>query len=202
MSATYYPFGGSQQFGPPGQQYQIVSALPQPPSPAQIGNFFYVEGPPDYLYVLRQNAQGTLVYTKLGPRSLRVKMCSADFTPFGVGYDAGSLAIVPYDPAQPSTLISITWIVTDIVFRTETASVSGATSVQIARSTGTGAFSNVGYLNTTPVTIAQGLYEPTVRPAVITQTTVNSGDKLQAYYSALGTGASGFTLYTVLTETD
>lgn len=200
FDSTDYTFGQNTTTGPPGSAYQIVQELPTPGT-SLIGTLFYVESVPGNLWILRVNVQGQLVYTKFGGRALRMKMCSADFTPFGVGTDPGGLSIVPYDPAEPG-LVSIAWTVVDIVFRVETAALSGSTEVQIQRSTGTGAFSNVGVLNTTPVTIAAGNYEPTVRPAVITQTIVNSGDKLMPTYPSLGLGASGFSLYCVIRESD
>jgi hypothetical protein len=199
-TSTGFPFGANTSTGAPGQQYQVVTTLPTPTA-ALVGNFFYLKGPPDALYVLRQNSQGTLVYTKLGGRAVRLKMCSADFTPFGAGIDLGGLCIVPYDPSEP-TLVNIAWTVVDIVFRVESPSSSGAPAVQIARSVGTGVFSNVGYLNTVPVTIPQGAYEPTVRPALLSSTIVNSGDKLAPVYSSLGLGSSGYTVYVVLRETN
>jgi hypothetical protein len=195
-----YPWNNNTSVGPPGQQYQIVSSLPTPTS-ALVGSLFYLVGPPGNLYELRVNTQGQLVYTKLGGRAIRLKMCSADFTPFGSGQDNGGLSIVPYDPSEP-TLVSIAWTVVDIVFRTEVASTSGGISVQIARSVGTGAFSNVGFLNTVPVTIPQGDNEPTVRPAIISTMIVNSGDKLAPVYGSIGTGATGFTLYVILRESN
>lgn len=199
-SGQDFTFGGGTNFGPPGSNYQIVQELPTP-AESLVGTIFYVIGPPGQLWILRLNAQGTMVYTKFGGRAIRMKMCSADFTPFGVGVDDGGLSIVPYDPSEPG-LVSIAWTVVDIVFRVETAALSGDTSVQIQRSTGVGHFSNVGYINTVPVTIAPGLYEPTVRPAVISQPTVNSGDKLLPEYTSIGIGASDFTLYMILRESD
>jgi hypothetical protein len=199
-TSTGYPFNANTTTGSPGQQYQIVSVLPTPTA-ALVGNFFYLKGPPDSLWVLRANSQGTLVYTKLGGRAIRMKMCSADFTPYGDGPDPGGISIVPYDPSEP-TLVSIAWTVVDIVFRVESASSSGVTSVQIDRSIGTGVFTSVGYLNTVPVTIPIGAYEPTVRPALLSVTTVNSGDKLRPVYSAIGLGAAGFTVYVILRESN
>lgn len=131
--------------------------------------------------------------------TVRLKMCSADYTPTAIGADLGGLITVPYLADGLTTAVA--WNVLDIFLRTEVSGSVGATSVQIQRSTGTGAFTNVGALNTTAVSIAAGAYEPTTRPAAIAVATVNSGDKLMPYYTALGTGASGFTLWVLLQAT-
>jgi len=200
---TDFSFNENTTITPPGQQYQIVTTLPTPVASLE-GSLFYILGTggvPGALYVLRKNAAGVLVYTKFGGRAVRLWMSSADFTPFGTGYDS-VVKVVPYDPSEMPTLVSITWTVVDIFLRVETPAVSGTTSMQVARSTGTGVFSNVGFLNTSPVSITSGLYEPTVRPAVISQTTVNSGDKLKLYYPQLGANAAGFSAYVDLRETN
>ncbi len=200
FTGTDYTFSGTASFGAPGQNYQVVAALPTPTA-ALAGTLFYVKGPPDALWVLRANAQGSLVYAKIDGRVLALHMSEANFTPAGTGIYLGGLAIVPYDASEPG-LVSIAWTVVDIVFRMESAASSGSTSLQIQHSTGTGAFANVGYLNTQPVSIPAASYEPTVRPAVISQSVVNSGDKLLPEFTALGSGAAGFTVYVILRETN
>ena len=129
-------------------------------------------------------------------RSVVLKMCSADFTPPTTGIDYGGLHIVPYEP-NTTGRTPIAWTVTDILFRLETAG-STASSVQIYRSTGTGAFSNTGALNTTALSIAASANEALAPTLAVTS--VNSGDKLAPYYGALGTGAAGFTVEVVLCE--
>ncbi len=186
-----YSFGGNATFGAPGQQYQVVTSLPTPTN-SLVGNLFYVIGPPGELWVLRLNAQGNLVYVRYDGRTciLQLNFSTAN---------APSTAIVPYDISE-NILVSTAWTVVDIVFRQEVTGTT-ASSLQIARSTGTGVFTNVGYLNTVAVTIATGAYEQTTRPALLTVTTVNSGDKLQAVITP-GTGASGFSVYLLLRETN
>jgi hypothetical protein len=177
----------------------VVAALPTPAS-ALVGNLFYLSGPPGGLYELRLNGQGNLVYTKLDGRTCILQLCNAGQTP-GVGANfAASTQIVPYDLSE-NTLTSVAWTVVNIIFRQE---VTGTTQsqVQVQRYTGTGAFSNTGYINTTAVTIAANAYEQTTNPASLAVTTVNSGDKLRAYFPALGTGSSGYTVYIQLRESD
>lgn len=123
---------------------------------------------------------------------LALALCTADFTP-QLGLDLGGIAIVPFDPATGNP---IAWTITGLVFRMETPG-SSISSVKIQRSTGVGAFTNVGYLNTTSLDIAPGSYQ-NLAP-VFAISSVNSGDKLAPEYTAIGTGAANFTLYAILT---
>lgn len=183
------------------QAYPVTS-LPLASSTYR-GQFFLLKssgaGVPDAVYVCREREDGTYVWTRFQGRSFRMKMSSADFTPSSTGVDLGGLAIVPFDPDEPGQ-ISIAWTVVDIVFRMETTAASGTTSVKIQRSTGTGIFSNAGYLNTTAVSISSGSYEQSTKPASLAVTTVNSGDKLLPEYTAIGPSSGGYTLYVVLRE--
>ena len=61
-------------------------------------------------------------------------------------------------------------------------------------------FTNVGYLNNTSVDIASGSYE-SIMTAGFTTATVNSGDKIRCEFTAIGTGAQGFSTYVLLHET-
>lgn len=193
-------FNDTVNQGPPGSAYQIVSALPTP-IPALVGTLFYLEGTPGNLYVLRTNALGQLVYTLLGGRTARLWFSTADFTPFGVGYDT-IVKIVPYNISELPDFVSINWAVEDIFLRLETPAISGDTSVQIAYSTGTGNFSTAGFLNAAPVVVHAGSNEPAVRPAVISTPTIASGDKLKAYFPSIGTGGVGFSVYIDLRESN
>jgi hypothetical protein len=137
-------------------------------------------------------------WSLVNPRAVVLKMCSADYTPQSVGIDYGGLSLVPYDPNQNQAVIAFSVI--DIFLRIETPAVTGTTSVKIQRSTGTGGFINAGYLNTTSVDVGSGAHEPTTRPAAISVSTINSGDKLLPEWTALGSGIQGATLYVVLLE--
>jgi hypothetical protein len=123
----------------------------------------------------------------------------ANFTTVPTGF---SEFIVPFQPGNYlGSLVSVTWQISDIFFRIENPSVSGSSTLQLQRYTGTGAFSVSNVINT-PIAIPVGLYEAPGRPwtsATITNPLVNSGDKLQPAIS-LGTGASVVTLFVTLTQ--
>ena len=125
--------------------------------------------------------------------NLRLKLCSADFTPLTLGPDPGGLVVLPYDPLSGA---SVTWNVLGFFFRVEAVG-SSLTAVQIARSTVVGAFFNAGFLNPVAYPIAAGQNENSSVPTLAIAS-VNSGDKLMPQYTALGTGAKGFTLYITL----
>lgn len=190
--------------GPVFVQLPFGTALPTAGS-TYLGMFYMQEGDgsttPDRFYVCRTRADGTFVWTRFQGRTKEVKMCSADFTPSGVGLDPASLYIVPYDMDENGA-ISITWKVVAATFRVETAGSSGTTSVKIQKYTGTGNFSLTAYLNATSVDIAASANEPTTNPnfANFAGATTVSGDKLQAEYTSLGTSAAGFSLILHLRE--
>jgi hypothetical protein len=123
---------------------------------------------------------------------VRLKMCSADFTPSATGVDKGGLSVVPQVGGA-----NVSFTVNTIFLRAETQGTT-ATTVRIQRSTAAGAFVNAGYLDTSGLTLAANTSEAS-GPA-LTVTTVNSGDKLMPEYTALGTSAAGFTLYVILTQ--
>lgn len=104
--------------------------------------------------------------------------------------------VVPWLPGTPlGALVPITWQVSDIFFRVENVGTTNST-VQITRSTSTGPYVAVNYINDTPIVIPSGLNEAPGRPwtsATIDNALVNSGDKLQPVFT-LGTGASIITL--------
>jgi len=127
-------------------------------------------------------------------KCLALALCTADFTP-QVGLDTGGTTIVPFDPATGN---QIAWTLAGLVFRMETPG-AGPSSVKIQRSTGSGVFTNVGYLNTTSLDIAAGAFE-NLAP-VFAITTVNSGDKLAPEYTAIGAGAANCTLSVILAAT-
>lgn len=188
------------------ETFPQVAALPTLVA-ADRGNVYLVQGTagsvPDKAFFIRYRTDGsTLVATRIAGRALRLKLSSADYTPTTVAADVGGTVMVPYDPDDEASLTSIVWTVVDIIFRLETTASSGTTSLKIQRSTGTGAFVNAGYLNTTSLDILAAAYEPAAgqKPAPLAVTTVNSGDKLRPEYTALGTGASGFSVYVVLRE--
>lgn len=153
-------------------------------------------GTPDEPYILRERADGSYVWTRLGGRAIILKMCSADFTPTTPGVDKGGLVQVPYDPDENSD-ISITWTIVKMLFRVETAGTS-VTNVNIQRSTGTGLFMNAGNLLSADLSLGSGVYEVSTRS--FARATVNSGDKLMPYYTTIGSGVTGFTLHLVLRE--
>lgn len=134
--------------------------------------------------------------------TVRLKMCSANFTPV-VGADLGSYSLVPWKPGTPEGVLTpVTWEVTDISVRVEqpgaaTASliVEGFTGGGLP---GAGAWVTSYQVNPTPVTIAAGSYTPTVRPPVIANPNVASGDMLRINYGAVSSDMN-FTVYVVLT---
>lgn len=131
------------------------------------------------------------------PASVRWAYFSAT-VPAGAG-----LFVVPWQPGTPpGVLVPISWLVTDIFLRVENVSSSAISTVQIQRSTSTGAFVAVNNINDVPVTIPIGLHECVGRPytsATINNPVVNSGDKLSPVIS-LGMGASLVTMYVVLVQ--
>ena len=180
-----------------------VATLPSPEGASNLGKLYFVPGvtagTPDKYYAGRYLAnQIGYTYTRLSGRSLILKMCSADFTPPGLGIDIGGLVIIPFDPEEAGAKIPITWYVTDIIFRIETPASAGLTSLKIQRYVGTGTFTNTGYLNTTSLDIAVGAYEAPAASLAVTQ--VTSGDKLRPEFTAIGTNAAGFTAYVILRE--
>jgi hypothetical protein len=135
----------------------------------------------------------TKSYTDTAAKAqVRLKMCSADYTPAATGIDKGGLSIVPQVGGA-----NVSFTVNNISLRVETQG-STSTTVRIQRSTGTGAFSNAGYLDTSGLTLAASTSEAS--GPTLSVTTVNSGDKLMPEYTALGTSAAGFTLYVMLTQ--
>lgn len=128
-------------------------------------------------------------------RGCILQMSSALNTPtVAPGYDYGSLKVIPYDIGYDSNSASLTWTVVSIWLRVEAAGTS-ATAVKIGHSTGTSAFSNVGFLNnTTALTVGSGSYEAYLFTSGLDVTTVSSGDKIMAYYTTLGSGATNYSL--------
>jgi hypothetical protein len=133
-------------------------------------------------------------------RGLILKLNSADYTPLLTGLDPGTISWIPYDITVANDAQSIAWLVQAIKLRAETPG-STATTLQVARSTGTGVFSNAGYLNTTALSLAASAYEVSMFNAALAVGTVNSGDKLQINWTALGTGMVGPTVIVELRET-
>lgn len=108
----------------------------------------------------------------------------AGFTPSGTGADVVEL-VVPYatDGVTP-----ITWSVTRLTLRVETA--GGAPSMRVEKSTVAGVFTpaTIG-----TVTLGVGAYEGSVTAAL---GTVDSGNKLRFHVLALGTAAN----WTIIAE--
>lgn len=127
-------------------------------------------------------------------RTVIAKLSAADFTPSVTGTDLGSTWVVPYDPGNANT--SVTWTITKVYMRTEVVGTT-ATSLKIQHYTGTGLFANTAYVGGT-YTVAGSTYESVT--LVAGGTTVNSNDKLLIEYTALGTGATGFTVALELVE--
>jgi hypothetical protein len=119
-----------------------------------------------------------------GAAMVALRLSSADFTP-GPGLDLGGVAIVPFDPITGAYRA---WTVVGLLFRVEFPSPS-STAVRVQRSTSTGAFANVGYLNSAALAIAAGAYEPAA-PATIDAPIVFSGDKLAPEYVAMATATA------------
>jgi hypothetical protein len=158
-------------------------------------------GTADAFYICRMRQDGSYKWTRFQGRSVILTFASGEFTPSATGKDV-IVREVPYDPEEPGSPTVIAWTVVDIVFRVETAASSGTTSLKVQRSTGTGVFSNVGYLNTTSLDITSGNYEPASgqKPCPLAVTSINSGDKLSPEYTAIGSGSAGYSAYVVLRE--
>ncbi len=114
-----------------------------------------------------------------------------------------SIHTVAWQPGTPpGILVPISWLITDIFFRTETASGSGVSTLQIQRSTSTGPFVSVNNINDVPINIPLGLNECVGRPytaATIDNPLVNSGDKLKAVIT-LATGTSLVSFFVVFVQ--
>ena len=156
---------------------------------------------PDKFYICRQRSDASYIWSRFQGRSVILSFASGEFTPSTVGKDV-IVREVPYDPEEPGSPTVIAWTVVDIVFRIETPAASGTTSLKVQRSTGTGVFSNVGYLNTTSLDILATTYEPASgqKPCPLAVTSINSGDKLSPEYTAVAGGSAGYSCYVVLRE--
>jgi hypothetical protein len=168
------------------------------------GLFYMMQGDgsttPDRIFVAREKADGTFVWSRFQGRAYTMALSGADFTPnpYGAGADAQGERRVKYDPDEPG--VAITWTVSEIFFRLQTAANPGTTSLKIQRSTGPGPFVNTGYLNATSVDIPAGANQARMISG-FSQNTVNSGDLLRSEFTALGTAGSGFTVEVTLRET-
>lgn len=134
-------------------------------------------------------------------RAIVMRLSSAGETPGSTGVDSTTVCRVPYNPLIASPATSVVWTVTDIFFRVEQASSAGADGLKISRYTGTGAFATTNFLNDEAIVLNTGINEQTTEPPLIDNPTVNSGDKLACFYTALSTGATGYGVYCVLTAT-
>jgi hypothetical protein len=101
--------------------------------------------------------------------------------------------IVPPQPGTPLGIeIPIVWSLSSIFFRTNTPASAGNTTLQIQRSTSSGAFSSANNLNDVPIIIPAGSFESIGRPytlATFNHPLVTSFDKLRPVF-VLGTGVS------------
>jgi hypothetical protein len=206
-SGTDFTFNENTEISPPGQQYQIVAALPVPVDTLE-GTLFYLLGTPGVrgkLYILERRADGVLEYVLIpaaiptpgsGPSTIRWTYFCDQAAP-----DVNVVWIAPYAPNTPLGILTpIVWSVTDIAFRQEILGSTNST-LQIKRSTGVGAFVTANFINTTPIDIVPGQYEALGRPfnsSTIDNPTVNSGDKLGLSLTA-GTGSSKWHFYITMT---
>ena len=111
--------------------------------------------------------------------------------------------IVPGAPGVPlGSIVPVQWAITDIFFRIENPSSSGNNTLQIARYTGTGAFTVTNFVNDVQIIIPPNVHEAPGRPwtsATINNSVVNTGDKLQTVIG-LGIGASVVTVLVTLVQ--
>ena len=114
-----------------------------------------------------------------------------------------SIHTVKWQPGTPpGILVPIQWLITDIFFRTETASSAGASTLQITRSTSAGPFVAMNNINDVVVTIPINLNQNVGRPytaSTITHPLVNSGDKLQSVIT-LAAGTSNISFFVTLVQ--
>lgn len=169
-------------------------------APDLVGQTVLVKVLSDYQGLSDVTAQSVVIaapnapYQVTGQRAATVTLLTA-FTPSATGPDAAQIP-VPRDPNNPTS--SITWYVKDIQVRAGTPATSGTTDI-VVESSPPGAFTAT-QVNTTPVALSAGAYEPGTRPAAIAHPVVHSDDLLRVNLTALGAGLGGLTVSVLLSE--
>lgn len=123
-------------------------------------------------------------------RACMIVFC-AGYTPTA-GVDSVQIP-VPYDPMDGTT--SMVWNVRRLQWRAGTAA-SGASTLNVERSTGTGVFSNAGNLMASNLQLNASTYEVSQTSFNVTQ--VNSNDKLRLNFVSVGSGLAGCTITLLL----
>ncbi len=126
--------------------------------------------------------------------AVRLKLSSSNYDPSATGIDPGSVTVVPWSPLDDVTVVQ--WTVSDIFTRCETPG-STTSTVRVPYYSGTGDFSVTGYVDSAGVNLGAGVNESS-RPAGLALTTLPSGYKVAADWTALGTSVAGLSTYIVL----
>ena len=161
--------------------------------------------PSDLIAIYRDQTRQVPVsglFANIG-RELVLYLSGASFTPIATGLDVDGNISPPGNAFGATYPTNVVWTCTEIWFRLETLPSADAVTLQIARCTSDGTFTTANYLNSTPLSIAAGApsNEISVGPSGISAPTVNSNDKLCAYYPAIGSGAMGFSVRLTFTAT-
>jgi hypothetical protein len=132
---------------------------------------------------------GTFTVTKRTYHAVLVQ----GFTPPSTGVDAG-VVMLPY----ATNGSSINWVAKRIDVRSESTGSSLATTIEIQRSTSTGAFTSLGNINNSTISLASGSNE--VSTTSVTTINIVSGTKLRTNFTQLNASHGPFFIAVLFEE--